>query len=176
LALDPKPDDLIISAPLYIRQAGSNTLLSREYMQLVQSRLKKNGVFALYSHEGPPAQSSLVHATVRSVFPYMQTFRNGMLTVASNSPIDISREEIDRRLKSRDPLFREMAIFDRKGRVFAKRGIYENFDADGLPFEQGKYLITDDHPLVEYPAIAARLLPTIQAVADEAQPYSDSLY
>jgi spermidine synthase len=158
MALDSKQYDLIISAPLYLRQAGSSILLSREYMLLAKRRLKEGGVFALYSREGALAQAALVNATVRSVFSHSQTLLDGLLTVASDTPIHISREGIAERLKADDPLILEMARFDRLMQQKQMDGLYGAFDIGGISYQSTRYLITDDHPLVEYPLLAERLL------------------
>ena len=158
LALDPKPYDLVISAPLHLRAAGSANLLSIEYFELVRSRLKQDGVLCVYSREDRPEQGELIRATVRSVFPYVETFRNGVLTVASQTPIEISETSIRERMKKGDPLYREMAAYDR---ALYRRGngrLGDWFDAKRLPIHDLRYRVTDDHPLIEYLDVTARLL------------------
>jgi predicted membrane-bound spermidine synthase len=157
MALNLKKYDIIISAPLHLRQAGSSLLLSKEYMQLVQSRLKRHGVFVMYSHEGVPAQAVLIQRTVRAVFEHTRTFLGGLVTVASDSPIDISRELILSRLTREDPFRREAAELHRRRRA-GGRGLETTLDQRSIHVGRDGYLITDDHPLVEYPAIADRLL------------------
>jgi spermidine synthase len=158
LALDSKQYDVIISAPLHLRAAGCSILLSREYLELARKRLKKNGVFTLYSHEGPPEQAELVRATVRSVFTYVETFSDGLITVASDTPIEITARSISQRLRRDDPLYREMAEYDKLLLSLEEGSLFARFDSDRLPIRPSKYLVTDDHPLVEYPEITARLL------------------
>lgn len=166
LALDSKQYDLIISAPLHLRAAGSSNLLSREYLELARSRLKKNGVMALYSQEGLPEQSEIIRATVRSVFAYSETFMQGVLTVASDTPIEITPALVRERLERSDPLYREMAEYDRHLRLHEKARLIDRFDSDRLPVRSSRYLVTDDHPLVEYAAVTAKLL----AAAAPARP------
>jgi spermidine synthase len=159
MALDLKKYDLIISAPLYFRQAGSSILLSREYMELVRSRLKENGVFAFLSREGGPPQSRLTQTTVRSVFRYVKTFKKGLLSTASDFPIKITPEEISKRLARKDPFYREMARQDRKLRKEGTaKGLYGLFDAGRSGLAPSPYAITDDHPLIEYPNVTQKLL------------------
>ncbi len=158
LALDPKLYDLIISAPLHLRAAGSSNLLSREYLGLVRSRLKPNGVVVLYSQEGRPEQAEIIRATVRSVFAHSVTFLDGVITVASDTPIEISQERLRERLERPDPLYREIAEFERFLARSKKGRLLDRFDAEPLPVRAGAPLITDDHPLVEYAGAAARLL------------------
>jgi len=158
LALDLKKYDVIISAPLHLRQAGSSILLSREYLELAKKRLKKDGVLTVYSHEGPIEQNALVRATVRSVFAHVETFLDGTLAVASDTPIEITSQSVAERLRKDDPLYREMAGYDRFLLRHKKGGLFDTFDLPPLAVPPGKYLVTDDHPLVEYPEITARLL------------------
>ncbi|MBY0400823.1 methyltransferase [Myxococcota bacterium] len=158
LALDPKRYDLIISAPLHLRAAGSSNLLSREYLALARSRLKEHGVLVLYSQEGRPEQGELIRATVRSVFAYSETFLDGVLTVASDTPIEITAAKLRARLEQGDPLAREMADFDRMLRRSRQGRLFDRFDSKRLPVRATEYRITDDHPLVEYAEVTARLL------------------
>lgn len=158
LALDPKKYDVIISAPLHLRAAGSSSLLSREYLSLARARLAPGGVLTLYSHEGKPEQAEIIRATVRSVFPNVETFRGGVLTVASDTPIEVTRESIARRMAGEDALAREMRAFDRHLRKQGRDGLYSQFDAERLPARATRHLVTDDHPLVEYANVAAWLL------------------
>jgi len=168
MALDLKKYDLIISAPLYLRQAGSSILLSQEYMELARSRLKENGVFAFYSREGGFAQVRLVQTTVRAVFPYVETFKKGMLSVASDVPIEITPEEISKRLHREEPLYREMARYDRRLRNEGiSAGLYGLFDSARPNFAPSGYVISDDHPLIEYPRIVNRLVGVVRPAASQ---------
>jgi spermidine synthase len=154
LALNPKRYDIIVSAPLHLRQAGSSILLSREYLELVRSRLKPGGVLALYSFEGPKFQSLLVRSTVGTVFAYGQTFSGGVVTVASDSPIEFDPARVDRRLGRAPELKRQAHAYMEK-----KQGHLLNaLDSPRLDWGPIPYTITDDHPLVEYPVIVANLL------------------
>lgn len=158
LALDPKPYDLVISAPLHLRAAGSANLLSIEYFELVRSRLKPGGVLCVYSREGRPEQGELIRATVRAVFPYVETFHDGVLTVASQTPIEISEASILERMKKRDPLYQEMAAYDRALHRRGNGRLADRFDAKHPPIRDLSYRVTDDHPLIEYRDATVRLL------------------
>lgn len=158
LALDPKRYDLIISAPLHLRAAGSSNLLSREYLALARSRLKEKGVLVLYSQEGRPEQGELIRATVRSVFAHSETFLDGVLTVASDAPIEITAERLRERIEQDDALAREMAEYDRFLARSQRGRLLDRFDSVRLPVRDHAPLVTDDHPLVEYAAVAARFM------------------
>jgi spermidine synthase len=149
LALNSKKYDIIISAPLHLRQAGSSILLSREYLLLVRSRLKRGGVVALYSHEGGRLQSRLVRNTVRSVFAHSASFLNGLITVASDSPIRVDRQEIFERLRRAGPIFEQVQMHERGG----KKSVLNAMDVPPLQWRLFDLVVTDDHPLVEYPRV-----------------------
>ena len=155
MALNPRKYDVILSAPLHLKQAGSSLLLSREYMQLVQSRLEERGVAVFYSFEGNPAQALLVRNTVRSVFDHAETFRGGRITVASNRPIRIDRERTLAQLRNSPTLLAEIAVYE------AAEGapIDAEFDRPRLQWSGTGYVVTDDHPLVEYPSVVEKLIP-----------------
>jgi|CXWL01.1.fsa_nt_gi spermidine synthase len=157
LLLSPKKYGLITQQPLYLRQAGSGLLLSTEYMRLVQSRLSPGGVFCIYSSSyGVEAQSRLVRATAASVFRYVESYRGGYLLLASDTPMDLGAEAIARRTR----LFPMLeAEFAQAARVWGVSSIDEGVDGGAPWIETAGYLITDDHPLVEYPDVATRLLP-----------------
>jgi spermidine synthase len=167
LALDPKRYDLIISAPLHLRAAGSSNLLSREYLALARSRLKEKGVLVLYSQEGRPEQGELIRATVRSVFAHSETFLDGVLTVASDAPIEITPERLRERIARDDALAREMAEYDRFLARSQRGRLLDRFDSVRLPVRDQAPLVTDDHPLVEYAAVAARFMAAAERKSTE---------
>jgi hypothetical membrane protein len=155
LALNPRKYDVILSAPLHLKQAGSSLLLSREYLQLVQSRLEPKGVAAFYAYEKGPAQALLVRNTVRSVFEYTESFRGGVVTVASDQPIRIDRERTLTQLRSSPALLAEIATYETGVGV----AIDAWLDRPRLQWGGTPYIVTDDHPLVEYPSVVNQLIP-----------------
>ena len=62
LALNDKKYDLITQQPLYLKQAGSSILLSKEYFSLISKRLKQNGVLCVYAN-GTSEQAFVVRRT-----------------------------------------------------------------------------------------------------------------
>ena len=95
--------------------------------------------------------------TVAAVFDHAETFIDGMLTVASDTPIEISKTLIGDRLDRPDPFYREVAQLERLARDNGE-SLADYFDAPRLSFESGEYVITDDHPLVEYPYVVRHLV------------------
>jgi spermidine synthase len=158
MALNPKRYDIIVSAPLYLRQAGSSTLLSREYFELLERRLKPGGVVALYAHEGAPAQGMLVRRTVASVFAHQQSFDGRVVLVASNSPIEVDERSLQALQSRGGALAHQLQVVDRRERQGGRAGLLARVDRPSAPVRPGRYLITDDHPLVEYPEAARRLV------------------
>jgi spermidine synthase len=158
MALDPKRYDILLSAPLYLRQAGSSLLLSVEYLRLAKSRLKEGGVLAVYSNEGSDAQTRLVQATLAEVFPHRVTWYDGVVTIASDRPVDVSREDLERALRRPDRLFQEARRLDEELR--ADGGLYGWYDGDKYTKVLADQVISDDRPLVEYPDLADRWVGT----------------
>ena len=163
LALDPTRSDVILSAPLPLRQAGSSLLLSTEYLRLVKSRLAPDGVLAVYSNEGSEAQTLLVHRTVAEHFRYQVTWYDGVVTLASDEPIHFSQAMLAERMQRSDRLYRELAGLDEQLRADGwDDGVWSWYDG---PLEGGMVAdepITDDRPLVEYPQLAESLVHPVE--------------
>jgi len=161
LALNHRKYDLISQQPLYLKQAGSSILLSKEYMQLVKSRLKPGGVFAIYCNSragGNEEQARIVRQTAREVFRYGETFWSGYMLLVSDRPIRFDRPLIERRLAQETKLRRECESY----------GIDEllsSLDRDRLSWES-PFIVTDDHPIVEYPSVAKRLVRQAEAATN----------
>jgi spermidine synthase len=154
LALHDRKYDLITQQPLWLKQAGSSTLLSREYFELVKSRLKPDGVFCIYCNTadwmGTEEQARTVRQTARSVFPYGETFVEGYMLVVSRQPFRFDRRRIEARLANEPTLRRECEAFG----IERLAGL---FDANRLSWKS-PYLVTDDHPIIEYPYITRMLV------------------
>jgi hypothetical protein len=147
--------DLITQAPLYLKQAGSSILLSREYMQLVRSRLKPGGVYSIYCNaQGHSGQALVVRQTAAGVFRHCESFGRGYLLLVSDTPIAFDAESIEGALAAagaEDPLVGEV-------RGFGVDELVAFLDRPRLPWEGSPVIVTDDHPVVEYPGIAEDLV------------------
>ena len=158
-----KKYDVISQQPLYLVQSGSSCLLSKEYMELVKSRLKSGGVFCIYSNSmGYVEQAELVRATAATVFKHCESFGEGYLLVVSDSPIVYTRESIEAKLESEGdgPLASECRS-DRMG----MDNLVNYHDSPRMNWEC-PYIITDNHPLVEYPHIVEYLVGRARARRD----------
>lgn len=147
LIVNNKSYDIITQSPLYLNQSGSSFLLSREYLSLLKSRLKPGGVAGIYCNTmGNEAQALLVRQTVAEVFAYQESFANSYFILASDSPIDLSAERFGTGLAADDPVVADVALL-------GLDWIRGNFDRPRLVWQRTPHRITDDQPLVEYPAL-----------------------
>lgn len=160
LALNDKKYDLITQQPLYLSQAGSSILLSREYLKLVQSRMKPGAIMTIYSNsQGNEEQALLVRQTAKSVFQYCESFDRGYMVIASDSPIDLSEPAVNRRLEMYPAIKRDVALLEQRRNTPEKPfRFYDFYDSHRLAWTGSPFLITDDHPLVEYPDLVTKLL------------------
>lgn len=150
LAIRKKQYDLITQAPLYLKQAGSSALLSVEYMRLVKRRLRDDGIFCVYCR-GTDAQAKVVRRTAKEVFPYTESCGNGYMILASGQPIVFDAERIDAfAAGSADQ-------FDRELQQYGTDTLAMQLDRPRLASGVSQILVTDDHPIVEYPEILERL-------------------
>jgi spermidine synthase len=155
LAVSDKQYDLITQAPLYLIQAGSSMLLSKEYMEIVKRRLKPGAVFAIYSNaQGNLGQALVVRKTASQVFKYYESFGEGYLLVVSDTPIEYTVDSIQKKLDNMpedDPIKDEIVKYGVENLVAWK-------DSPRLDWENSPVFITDDHPVVEYPYVANKLV------------------
>jgi len=160
LSLSEKHYDIITQAPLYLKQAGSSLLLSREYMQLVRSRLKPGGVYAIYSNaQGHAGQALVVRKTAAGVFRYGESFGNGYLLVVSDSPIEFEAASIRQAIEAAGA----DDIVAAEVRSVGVATVAAWLDRPRLDWQGSPVIITDDHPVVEYPTLVDLLVTEHQA-------------
>jgi len=161
LALDESRYDLILSAPLHLRAAGSSLLLSDEYLALAKSRLNPGGVLAVYANEGVEAQSLLVQRTLAEHFAHRVTWSDGLVTVASDAPFTLTEDRLRARMEAGDRFAEELWAFEVALRAEGGGGVWSLYEGAARAGLVADRPITDDHPLLEHPARAAT---TVQAV------------
>lgn len=147
LALDSRRYDVIQAQPLYLEQAGSGLLNSAEFMQLVRSRLKPDGIFCLYSN-GTPEQAFAVRETADSVFENRESFFDGYLLVLSQRPIDIDAEQLAEQLTRTGKFWDDLRSFPLTS---TPERLLRLFDGQRLASGDGRLIVTDDRPRIEYP-------------------------
>lgn len=147
LALNPKKYDIIQTQPLYLKQAGSGLLNSVEFFELVSKRLKPGGIFCLYSN-GTPEQALAIRETADHVFPYRETFQGGYLVILSNDPLQLSEEFFAERLMQDGKLWEQVRNHPETANGAA---VMRLLDRPAFSSGDGRLLVTDDRPIVEYP-------------------------
>jgi hypothetical protein len=93
----------------------------------------------------------LVRKTVSEVFRYYESFAHGYFILASDSPIRVDRQHFEAKLREGDPIADDV-------RILGIDWLLQRMDRPRLNWTDSPYVITDDHPLVEYPQIASRLI------------------
>lgn len=151
LALRPAEKyDLVQTQPLYLKQAGSSLLNSVEFFELIRDRLKPGGVFCLYSN-GTPEQAFVLRQTAAQVFPHRATFFRGYLMVLSNAPLGLTTASLERRFRDAagaPGLWAEIRSFPA---LRSPAEVLNQVGGPRLSWGDGRLVITDDHPIVEYP-------------------------
>ena len=150
LVLNDRKYDLIVQAPLYLKQAGSSFLLSKEYFALVKRHLKPHGIFSIYCNSlGDLDQASLVRKTARAVFQNGESFKNGYLLVVSDHSLQGSffAETNFKSDKS------ELDLLEQEIAIYGMSSLQEHLDRPKLNWTDSPVIITDDRPLVEYPLV-----------------------
>jgi protein-L-isoaspartate O-methyltransferase len=149
LAVREQKYDIITTAPLYLRQAGSGLLNSKETYELIQSRLKPGGIACVFSW-GTDAQAFTVRQTAAQVFDHQRSIWGGYLLLLSDSPIEFGAAALRARMErySDDPLWAEIIEF--AGPLGAE-GLADLVDSPQFDWGDGRLTTTDDRPILEYP-------------------------
>ena len=116
-------------------------------MSLVKARLKPHGVFCVYSN-GTPEQAFALRETADAVFSHRESFFNGYLLILSNDPIDVNEASLAKSLAKDDPFWNEVRGYE--GTSTASK-ILDQMDVPRLPGGDGRLVVTDDCPILEYP-------------------------
>lgn len=167
LLLSEERYDLIGMELTSIWFAGASSLYSREFYQLVRSRLREDGIFQQWVqlHHLYPRDFATLVATLRAEFAHVALFYGGGqgILVSSNAPLAASRARLDELTKDaelgallgRDPL----ALL---GDILLTGPGVDAFLAQaardaGLPVES--LLSTDDNLYLEYATPRGNVLP-----------------
>ena len=93
--------DIIVSQPSHPWTAGSSSLYSQEFFNLVKSRLRSKGVFVQWIGMGfvDPSLLNTLMATLNSEFGYVELFqplsKGGLVFVSSNKPIQFGLDNFE---------------------------------------------------------------------------------
>jgi len=179
LKISPRHYDVITADATHPAAAESWVLYTKEYYQLVKSKLTENGIFAqwLPLHNMAPADYLSVLRTFRSVFPEtLLLFTNRYtLLIGGKAKLPLTPELLDQRLARTNAAVRAdlQGLGIQNGQDVLK---YIIFDGPGIDkLIGGDYpILTDNQTSVEFaelnrlgmpgtmPFILARLLPQIQ--------------
>ncbi len=169
LAVREQAYDLITTQPLYLIQAGSGFLNSREFFTLVRRRLKPGGIFCLYSR-GTEAQKRAVRETAAQVFPHGESFFNGYLLVLSDRKLALNEDSLEERFNkyANDPLWREIRSYEETRDT---QTVLAQLDRPRHSWNAHGLIVTDDHPVVEYPNTLKMMLKEREAAATKSNPH-----
>jgi len=149
--------DVIVSEPSNPWLTGVSNLFTREYFQLVKTRLADHGIFCQWAqlYEMAPWNIKTILGTVRSEFPYVYVFAaedwsSDTILIGSRDPLPLDYDVVERAF--RDPVTRAEARrggFNSPHDVFA----YVLLGPDELEaFTAGAPLNTDDNARIEFAA------------------------
>lgn len=143
--LSDKTYDAIVSQPSHPWTSGASHLYTREFFELVDTKLEPGGIFVQWIGQGfvdVPLFGSLA-AAMTDVFEYVHVYRPvpaALVFVASQEPIDL-HESGPRALELARDDFSRQGIDDVEDLLAAL-----TLDADGVrAFGEGRPLNTDDH-------------------------------
>ncbi len=153
---NPATYDLIFSEPSNPYRAGVADLFSQDFYRVLSHRLRPNGIFMqwLQGYEADAEVVETVFATLRSVFPHVETWQIhslDLLLVAANEPIVHDFDQIRRRATA-EPF--KSALLRTWG-MQGVEGFYSGFLANpqlATAFAQQATALpsTDDRPRVEF--------------------------
>jgi spermidine synthase len=149
--------DVIVSEPSNPWLTGVSNLFTREYFQLVKTRLAPHGIFCQWAqlYEMAPWNIKTILGTVRSEFPYVYVFSaedwsSDTILIGSLDPLPLDYDTVERAF--RDPITRAEARrggFQSPHDVFA----YVLLGPDELEaFTAAAPLNTDDNARIEFAA------------------------
>ena len=136
-----KKYDVITADIILPRHAGAGSLYSKEYYELVRSRLADNGLVMQWNGGDTATEYKMLMRTFISVFPYTTLWGDGSLMLGSLKPFTLSRSSYEARRVNFEQFPWDIATLKR---IFiAGPEEIREFVGDGP-------LLTDDQPRIEY--------------------------
>ena len=141
MMMSRKKYDVITADIILPRHAGAGSLYSREYYELVRSRLAEGGVVMQWNGGDSETEYKLLMRTFQSVFPNTSLWGDGSLMLGSLTPFTLSESAYEARRKTFEQFPWDVATLRR---IFvAGPEEIRDFVGDGP-------LLTDDKPVIEY--------------------------
>ena len=141
LLMSRKKYDVITADIILPRHAGAGSLYSREYYELVRSRLADGGLVMQWNGGDTAAEYKLLMRTFMSVFPHTTLWGDGSLMLGSLQPFTLSRSAYEARRVSFEQFPWDVETLRRI--YIAGPGEMREFVGDGPT-------LTDDKPMIEY--------------------------
>ena len=136
-----KKYDVITADIILPRHAGAGALYSREYYELVRSRLADGGLAMQWNGGDSATEYKLLMRTFVSVFPYTTLWGDGSLMLGSMKPFTLSQHAYDARRITFEQFPWDVPTLKR---IFiAGPQEIREFVGDGP-------VLTDDKPMIEY--------------------------
>jgi spermidine synthase len=141
LMMTRKKYDVITADIILPRHAGAGSLYSREYYELVRSRLADGGLAMQWNGGDSATEYKLLMRTFQSVFPYTTLWGDGSLMLGSLTPFTLSQSAYESRRVKFEQFPWDVATLKRI--FYAGPEEIREFVGDGP-------LLTDDKPMIEY--------------------------
>jgi spermidine synthase len=136
-----KKYDVITADIILPRHAGAGALYSKEYYELVRSRLAEGGLAMQWNGGDSATEYKLLMRTFQSVFPYTTLWGDGSLMLGSLTPFTLSQSAYEARRTHFEQFPWDVATLKR---IFiAGPAEIREFVGDGP-------VLTDDKPMIEY--------------------------
>jgi spermidine synthase len=136
-----KKYDVITADIILPRHAGAGALYSKEYYELVRSRLAPGGLAMQWNGGDSATEYKLLMRTFMSVFPHTTLWGDGSLMLGSLEPFTLSRTAYEARRVTFEQFPWDVATLKR---IFiAGPDEIREFIGDGP-------VLTDDKPMIEY--------------------------
>jgi spermidine synthase len=141
LMMTRKKYDVITADIILPRHAGAGSLYSREYYELVRSRLADGGLAMQWNGGDSATEYKLLMRTFQSVFPHTTLWGDGSLMLGSLTPFTLSQSAYESRRTGFEQFPWDVATLKRI--FYAGPDEIREFVGDGP-------VLTDDKPIIEY--------------------------
>ena len=141
MLMSRKKYDVVTADIILPRHAGAGSLYSKEYYELVRSRLAPGGLAMQWNGGDTATEYKLLMRTFLSVFPYTTLWGDGSLMLGSMEPFTLSRSAYEARRTGFEQFPWDVATL---------RRIFLAGPAEMREFAGDGPLLTDDKPMIEY--------------------------